>query len=349
MSSRSRRAVLNLRDVRPIWAIPPDAADAIVAAFPADWEVTIVAAAVDGRGDGSGVTKEAMLAARGSEVYLGFGLPRELFIAMTASGGARLRWAHTGTAGVGSLLYPELRSSDIILTNSAGIHAPAIAETALAMMLHFARGLDHAVRSQARGEWQPGPFEASRTVARELAGATLGLLGLGGIGSELARRAHALGMTVTAVRRTDAPGPPGVRVLHGDGGFDTLLHQSDYLVVTVPGTAQTRSMIGAAELARMKPDAVIVNVARGEIIDEDALVAAIRGNRLRGAALDVFRNEPLPRSSPLWSLPNVLITPHVSATTARFWERETELIVDNVARYLEDRPLRNVVDKTHGY
>jgi phosphoglycerate dehydrogenase-like enzyme len=138
-------------------------------------------------------------------------------------------------------------------------------------------------------------------------------------------------------------------VLRGDDALRTLLAGSDYVVVAVPSTRETRGMIGAAELAALRPGAVLINVARGDIVDEDALVDALRGGQLRGAALDVFRTEPLPPESALWQLPNVLITPHVSGTTDRFWARETELITENVARYLGGRALRNIVDKRVGY
>jgi phosphoglycerate dehydrogenase-like enzyme len=185
-------------------------------------------------------------------------------------------------------------------------------------------------------------------------------VGLGGIGREVAWRVRALGMNVVAVRRgrraeelagsgSGAKEEGAFEVLRGDGGLRALLSRSDYVVIAVPSTRETRGMIGAGELAAMRRDAVLINVARGDVVDEDALVEALRGGRLRGAALDVFREEPLPSGSPLWGLPNVLITPHVSGTTDRFWTRETELITENVARYLSGRALRNIVDKSAGY
>ena len=344
-----RRAVVNLRDSRPVWAIPPHVARDIAAAFPEGWDVVVVDAAVDGRGDGGGVSDEALAAAPGAEVWLGYGFPRALFAAAAAGPDARLRWVHTGTAGVGSLLYPEMRASRVLLTNSAGVHAPPMAETVIAMLLHFARGLDIAVRAQAEGRWDPGPFEAGTDAIRELAGLTLGVLGLGGIGREVAWRARALGMHVIAARRSDRPAPDGIELLAGERALDHLLARSDAVVVTVPSTPATRGLIDAAALARMKPSAVLVNVARGDVVDEGALADALRAGALRGAALDVFAREPLPPDSPLWTLPNVLITPHVSATTARFWEREAALIRDNVDRYLRGDPLRNVVDRSAGY
>lgn len=344
-----RRAVLNLRDSRPVWAIPPHVAREIASAFPDGWDVVVVDAAVDGRGDGGGVSDEALAAAPGAEVWLGYGFPRALFAAATGGPDARLRWVHTGTAGVGSLLYPDMRASDVLLTNSAGVHAPAMAETVIAMLFHFARGLDFAVRAQAAGRWDPSPYEAGTDAIRELAGLTVGILGLGGIGREVAWRARALGMHVIAVRRSGRPAPDGIELLTGGSALDDLLARSDAVVITVPSTPSTRGLIDAAALACMKPNAVLVNVARGDVVDEQALADALRAGALRGVALDVFAREPLPADSPLWTLPNVLITPHVSATTPRFWERETALIRDNIERYLRGVPLSNVVDRSAGY
>jgi phosphoglycerate dehydrogenase-like enzyme len=274
-------------------------------------------------------------------------VPPAIFEAATAPPHGRLRWAHSAAAGVGGSLHPAMLASDVVLTNSAGIHAPPIAETVIAMALYFARGLDFAVHAQARREWFKPPFEAADTPVRELAGLTLGVLGLGGIGVEVARRAGALGMRVLATRRT--PAPAGVELLSGEDALERLLEQSDFLVIAVPETPATRGLIGRAQLERLPPGAVLINVARGGVLDEDALVELLRAGRLRGAALDVFHHEPLPADSPLWTLPNVLVTPHVSATSTRFWRRETDLILSNLRRYLAGEPLLNRVDKAAGY
>jgi len=343
-----RRAVLNFRDVRPVWAIPDRAVAAIRAAFGAGWEVVCVDAPADGRGDGGAAAPEVVEAMRGAEVYLGFGLPREVLRAALEGPAATLRWAHTGTAGVGSLLHPELAEHGVTLTNSAGTMGPPMAESALAMMLHFARGLDVAVRAQAERRWAADDWAACAP-ARELGGATLAMVGLGGVGRELAVRARALGMRVLAVRRSGTEGPEGVEVRAGEGALGQVLPHADYLALTLPGTAETRGLIGAAELAALPAGAVVVNVGRGEVLDEDALVDALRSGHLRGAGLDVFATEPLPADSPLWTLPNVLITPHVSATSQRFWERESALIVENVGRYLRGETLVNQVIVARGY
>jgi phosphoglycerate dehydrogenase-like enzyme len=343
-----RRAVINLRDDRPAWALPEWAAQQIRDAFPEEWEVIDVGAAVSARGDGDGVSAEALRAVVGAEAYFGFGFPRALFEAATRPH-QFLRWVHSGSAGVASALYPEFVNSDVTLTNSAGIHAPPMAETVLAMILHFARGIDFATRSQQRKEWGKAPFEDRDDAVREVADSTVGIYGLGGVGRELAWRASALGMKVIATKRNDRTAPPGVELIRGDNALHELLERSDYVVVAAPSTSETRNSIDATAIARMKKTAVIINVSRGDVIDEAALIDALKANRIRGAALDVFTTEPLPSSSPFWDLENVLITPHVSATTGEYWRREVHLIVENIERYLAGRPLRNAVDKVAGY
>ena len=345
---RTRRLVLDMDDERPIMALPAGLEERLRAALTFGWEVVRVRARSSGRGDGMlGASAEAVAAVRDAEIYLGFGAPEPVVRA-----GDCLRWIHSGTAGVSGVITPALRESGAVFTNSAGIHAPAVAETALAMMLFFARGLDVAVQAQAKGEWRPEPFERMPSVARELAGATLGVVGYGGIGRETARRARALGMRVVALRRR-ASRPTqeedGVTVHAGRGGLQRVLADADYLLLTAPETAETRRMIDGPALEQLRRGAVLINVSRGALVDEDALVRALSSGALRGAALDVFATEPLPPAHPLWRMPNVLITPHVSAFTERFWEREAELILDNLGRYMKGRPLRNVVDLAAGY
>jgi phosphoglycerate dehydrogenase-like enzyme len=254
-------------------------------------------------------------------------------------------------------------ASPVLFTNSAGVHAPPMAETVLAMILFFGRGLDLAVRSQRLGRWDKDAFYRAGAPVGELAGATVGIVGFGGVGREVARRVVALGARVIALVR-DPPraglanlealvgeGRLGERidVLHGEGGLDTVLRASDILVIAAPETADTRGMIDAQALERMKEGALLVNVARGKLVDEAALVRSLESGRLRGAGLDVFAREPLPQGHPLWSLPNALITPHVSAVTRSFWDRETALMTENVRRYLGGETLLNLVNKQAGY
>lgn len=342
---RVRRLVVDFADRRPIWRMPDWVPGRIREALPSEWEVAVVTSPTEGSGDGAGeASAEALRAAEGAEVYFGFGVPEQIL--EVAPG---LRWAHTGTAGVGSWLSRALIESDVILTNAAGIHAPPIAETVLAMILHFARGLDFAVRAQARGAWDRSAFDRANAPLREIGESTVGIVGLGGIGRAVAERASALGARVLGLRRRPSEPPPGVELVHGEEGLARILRESHYVVLAAPLTPLTRHMIDRAALRLMRPDAVLVNVSRGALVDEDALVEALREGRIRGAALDVFATEPLPAGHPLWSLPNVLITPHVSGCTHRFWERHAALLVENIGRYLEGRPLKNVVDKRAGY
>ena len=341
--------VLDLNDRRPVWAIPDWAVGEIRAAAPDDWTVHMASTLADGSGDGvGGLSAEVLEALAGARVYMGFGIPPQVLEAA----GETLEWVHTGTAGVGGSLHEPMRRSKVRLTNAAGIHGPPMAEWVLAVILHFFRGLDFAVRGQARGRWESSHFQAADAPVRELSGATVGILGYGGIGREIARRLVPLGARVLGLRRQ----PPleevdreGARHLHGDEGLAALLAESDVLVVAAPETPATRGIVSRDRLLAMRPGALLVNASRGSLVDEEALVEVLEEGHLRGAALDVFRTEPLPEGHPLWELPNVLITPHVSAVSRGFWRRHTDLIVENLERFLAGRPLLNEVDRDAGY
>jgi phosphoglycerate dehydrogenase-like enzyme len=243
-----------------------------------------------------------------------------------------------------------MMASDVIFTNSAGIHGPAMAETVLAMILHFGRSLDRAVAAQARCEWDREAFVGVDSAMVELSAATVGIIGFGGIGREVARRVAALGARVVALDRESVTlADPPVEVLQGSEGLLCLLAESDYVIVAAPDTEETRGMVDRETLARVKEGAVVINVSRGSIVDEEALLEALESGRLRGAALDVFTREPLSQASPLWSMENVLITPHVSAVTPLFWRRQTDLIVENLRRFVAGQELRKVVDKEAGF
>ncbi len=288
-------------------------------------------------------------------------IPEELLEA-----GSNLEWVHSGAAGVGKSLTPAMLSSPVVLTNSAGIHGPPIAETVLAMILFFGRGLDFAVEGHRRAEWWAKPFYAAEAPVRELSDSTVGIVGFGGIGQEVARRVASLGARVIALKRKPPVAgeedlqPVGggaglgsyIDLVDGASGLEVVLEASDVLVITAPETTETRGLIDTEALARMKPGALLINVARGKLVDEDALVRALSEGRLRGAGLDVFAKEPLAPGHPLWDLPNVVLTPHVSAVTRGFWRRETDLIVQNLGCYLGGVPIEdweNVVDKRAGY
>lgn len=339
-----RRVVVDLEDRRRIFAPPADLGPRLEAALPDGWEVVVTEAPADGTGDGSVAASDAALRlVGGAEVYMGYGIPAELLRA-----GERLRWVHSGSAGIGGSLTPEMLARDVVFTNSAGIHGPPVAETVLAFLLHFARGLDGALEAQREGRWGRSAFDGADAPVRELGRSTVGIVGLGGIGREVAKLAWSFGATVVGTRRRPEP-VEGVEVLSGGDALDRLLERSHYVVLCAPETGATRGLMDADALARMRPDAVLVNVARGGLIDEAALADALEGGRLRGAALDVFSTEPLPAGHQLWKAPRLLITPHVSAYTHAFWEREAALIEENLRRWVGGRPLLNVVDKRAGY
>lgn len=273
------------------------------------------------------------------DVIVGWNVSRE---AVQRAG--RLRWIHSTAAGVDQLLHPEILERDIILTTSSGIHAESITEHVLALMLAFARRLHVAIRNQLAHRW-----DRPSTVGRELRGKTVGILGLGHIGREVAARAVALGMRVIGTKHTREPVPHADRVL-GPEGLDEVLREADYLVITLPLTSETRGLIGPRELGVMKPSAYLINVARGAIVQEAALIEALRQGRLAGAGLDVFEREPLPQDSPLYEMEQVILTPHVSGGGGTgYYDRAIPLFCENLRRYLTGEPLVNVVDKRRGY
>lgn len=239
---------------------------------------------------------------------------------------------------------PLLRAG-VSVTTVSGIHAVPIGEYVLGAMLAFAKGLPRAAKAQAERRWQPYPAE-------ELLGKTVGIIGLGAIGGKVAELTRALGMRVLAVKRTAKfreTGVSGVDELMPVTDLPYLLSESDYVVVSVPLTPDSRGMIGESELRSMRPSAVIINIARGAVIDEAALVRALNQGQIAGAALDVFDQEPLPTESELWLMDNVIVTPHVSGGTPRYMELAMNVFAANLRRYLAGEPLRNVVDVERGY
>jgi phosphoglycerate dehydrogenase-like enzyme len=345
------KIVLDLNDRRPAWSMPSWVPDEIRRALPLGWELHVMATDADGSGDGMANLDPALLeAAREAEIYLGYGVPAALLRECRG-----LRWVHSGAAGVRGSLTPEMLSSRVLFTNSKGIHGPPMADTALGMILHFSRGFDFGIAAMARGRWEKDPFYAADNPLVELAFSTVGIFGFGGIGREVGKRVGALGARVLAFDRgpeafeASSPSFQGMEPLHGPHGFQRLLTESDFLVITAPETPETRGVFDAAALSRMKPGATLLNISRGRLVDEAALVSALTGGRLRGAGLDVFWEEPLPEGHPLWTLPNVLILPHVSAVSRHFWRREADLILENLRRYLNGEGLLNLVDKEAGF
>jgi phosphoglycerate dehydrogenase-like enzyme len=273
----------------------------------------------------------------------------------------QLRWAQSPTASMEKYLYPELVQSPVIVTNMRGIFSDVIADHVFGFILCFAKNLHIYMRQQMAGVWRalgreanelpgyggPGEVHASDRAALTLADCTLGVVGLGGIGAETARRGLAFGMTVLG---TDpkAAAPEGVALVSPDR-LDELLARSDFVVIAAPHTPDTFKLINRERLQCMKRTAYLINVGRGVIVDLADLTAALRAGEIAGAGLDVFETEPLPAGHPLWEMSNVIITPHTAAASPRIAERHLETLLDNIRRLVSGRPLRNVVEKTRWF
>lgn len=255
----------------------------------------------------------------------------------------KLRWIHSMSTGVERLLVPEVVESEILVTNSSGCTAIPIAEHVIASILAFARQLPGLMTQQRVRQWK-------RLPAREIGGATVAIIGYGSIGQEVAKRARALGMAVLAVRRT--PGKQPDRYAHqvvSTADVDEVLPVADYVVNALPLTTETHGFFDRRRLGLIRPGAIFINIGRGETVDQDALLAVLQGGELAGAALDVFAREPLEPESPLWELPNVMVTPHTSYFSPRTEDRVLGLAAENLQHFRAGLPLLNVVDKRRGY
>jgi phosphoglycerate dehydrogenase-like enzyme len=329
------------------WALTPEGERRIRENAPPGWTIQIIRSETSSDGDGPPrPSDEVMTAIRDAEAYYGFGIPRLLFLEAK-----RLKWVHSAAAGVGTALYPEMRENDVAFTNSAGIHAIPIAEYVVAGVLHFLRGLDIALDQQRRTEWNKAPFVALDSVLREMDSVRALIVGVGGIGGAIGERLTALGARCTGVRRRVGLGPPaGFERVIGLDDLEAELPNHDVVVLAAPQTTETDGLLTASRLDLLPATAIVVNVARGALLDEEALVVRLRDGRLRGAVLDVFRVEPLAPTSDLWRLRQVLLTPHVSPVSpGRFWPRQLDLFLDNWYRYSRGETLRNVVNKQAGY
>lgn len=279
-----------------------------------------------------------------ADVFIGWSLrPEQFRIAK------KLKWIHSPAAAVHQLMYPELINSNVILTNASGVHGPVVAEHAIAAVFALAKRLPQAMHYQARRIWAQELMWNEYPRPSEVAGSTVLVVGLGGIGREFATRAKALGMKVIAVRENPSKGPGPADEVYGPDKIDELLPRADYVLLCTPVTPATNAIVNKERLNRMRHSAYLINVARGPLVDEAALVEALQNDRIAGAALDVFVEEPLPPDSPFWSLKNVLITPHTAAVTEKLWERHYDLIVENLNRFLAGKPLLNQVDTKRGY
>jgi phosphoglycerate dehydrogenase-like enzyme len=278
-----------------------------------------------------------------ADVWFGFHFPPELF-----AQAKRLRWVHSAGAGIEANLFPELVASDVVLTNSSGLHSTCIPEHVLALLFAFARNLPASFRAQGESRWdRVAPLR--RGGIREIRGSHLAILGPGAIGKALVEKAAPLGMKIRVMRRHAGKPVPGVERVVGPEGLHELLGWAHFVVLAVPLTAETRNLIDAAALRAMRSDAFLINIARGEVVDQDALVEALREGRLRGAGLDVTTPEPLPPESPLWRMENVIITPHISGYMPGYFPGALAIFTDNLGRYVRGESLRNVVDKRLGY
>jgi phosphoglycerate dehydrogenase-like enzyme len=315
-------------------AVPPATLSALVARFP---DVSFVAA--DSR---EALAREAPT----TDVFYGFEFPPDLVRIAP-----RLRWIQSISAGIERNLSAPIVERGILVTNGSGIAAGPIAEHTIALMLALCRNLHVAVRVQQAARWdRQAVMGGAGTPLRELAGSRVAVLGLGPIGMTVAHHAAALGALVRGMRRHPPQKPESpFEMVVGPRELDGLVAWADFVVLAVPHTSETDHMIGAAQLRDMRAEAFLVNVARGSVVDEPALVDALRRGAIAGAALDVFAEEPLPESSPLWSLPNVILTPHVAGATPHYFHRALELFADNLERYRRGERLRNLVDPALGY
>lgn len=260
---------------------------------------------------------------------------------LAASAGS-LKWIHSIGAGVDGILTPDVLESEIVVTSSSGIHREPISEHVLGFMLSFVRGFHTFARQQVRKEWKRFDLE-------ELASKTLGIIGLGEIGSEIALKAKGFGMRVIAVKRNAVEKPSYVDELWRPERLMNLLEESDFVVLSLPLTPETRGFFGEPELRAMKKSAYFMNISRGKIVQEVKLTRALREGWIAGAGLDVFEEEPLPEKSELWEMPNVIITPHVAGSNPQYTERAMAIFEENLKRFLNGQELENVVDKKLGY
>lgn len=263
----------------------------------------------------------------------------------------KLRWIAFWSAGMDGKVNEGMRAKNLALTNASGVHGPNIAEHVLGFMLMFTRELHLHMRAQVEGVWNR-PAAMPRRGANELAGQTLGIVGLGRIGEALTARAKGCEMRVVATKRDPKARYEAAVIpdaLYPPEELPRLLAESDHVCIALPYTAETHHLFDAATIAHMKPTAYLYNIGRGKIVDENALIDALRENRIAGAGLDVFETEPLPAESPLWKMENVIITPHVSGATPHYFPRFAALFAGNMHRYLNHQPLQNLFDPQRGY
>jgi len=324
------KIVVGIHDL-PVWSIPDHEVDRLAASLPDD--VVVNAPESDAR------LREYPAA----DVLFTTRISADQFAAARS-----VRWMHSSAVGVGPLLPPEVVAGDVIVTNSKGVHSEAIAEHALALLLAVRRGLHLSRDRQSASTWAQEELQARHVPVAEATEVVV--IGLGSIGLRIATMCAGLGMRVVGVRRHSArPVPQFIRQVYPTADLRTALRTADAVILAAPQTDDTRALIGRDELAVMKPTAVIVNIARGRLIDDEALVAAVEEGRVLGAGLDAFRREPLPAESPYWRLPEVLMSPHTASFAGDYWAPVVDLFLENIRRFKAGEPLLNVVDKRLGY
>ena len=330
LTPRETKIVLCVQFNFTFWRIPPELPAAVKSRWP---EMRVV----------HSNTYDALPAELpDTDIFVGFNLTPDQLAAAR-----KLKWIHVTAAGVAQLMRADVQAAGITITNARGIHAIPMAEHTLGVMLALARKFQDTVHYQDATEWAQEPIWQSRPT--ELFGATLLIVGFGAIGMEIARRARAFGMRVEGVTRSGRGDTTLADKIYPASQLMQALPHADYIVLAAPDTPDSQRMIGAREFKAMKPSAYLINIARGALVDELAMIDALESGTIAGAALDVAEKEPLAPESPLWKMKNVFITPHTSAVSELLWPRQTELILENLDRWFSGRDLKNTVDMTRGY
>ncbi len=279
-----------------------------------------------------------------TDIFVGYSLRAEQL-----KDAKKLKWIHSTAAGVAQLMYPELRDSGILVTNPSGIFSVPMAEHTMGLLLALARNFPDSVRHQDHAHWSQQELWDKPQHLTEINGKVLLIVGYGSIGREVAKRARAFEMRVWGVTRSGEGDRTHAERIFPAAKLHEALPEADYVLIAAPETAETRHLIGVAEIMRMKRGARLINVGRGSLLDEAALVRALDSGALGGAAIDVAKLEPLPAESSLWKAPNLLITPHTSGVSDRLWDRQTEVLLELLGRWFEGRELFNRVDFARGY
>jgi phosphoglycerate dehydrogenase-like enzyme len=316
----------------PLWKPPDDAADRLRKRFP-QMRVAHVP-------DNTALARELP----DTDIFMGYALGSDLL-----PKAPKLKWIHAVSAGVTHFLYPELRQRDIVVTNATSVHCVPLAQHILGVLVAMARRFPDCFRYQQQSKWSTADLWNAPVRPRELRGQVLLFIGFGMIGRETARLVKPLDMRIWAVTHSGKADPAIAERAFPIAQLHEALPHADFVVIAAPDTPQTRNMIGARELALLKRSAYLINIARGTLVDEPALIAALQANQFAGASLDVTVKEPLPPESPLWKLENCFITPHVAGATESTWDREEELVSENLQRWFAGEELLNVVDLTRGY